>query len=275
MKKIYADLHSHTTHSDGKLSPKDLIAKAKSKGLSVLTITDHDTISAYEYVNGDIHLMIGVELTCYFDKREIHLLAYNFDPSDKVLNQYFTDIREQREIRAKNIIKQLQTRDVQITYDDLKKRFPLAILTRSHIAQVLSELDIVKHPWHAFKSLIADEHLNLPKVNFFTVEDAIKNIKKAGGFTSLAHPGKYYSDMQLYSLIKWGMKCIEVKHPSHNESTEKRLLNFVKQYSINFSAGSDYHGRNEDEEKFIGNFGLTEEQFEKLRRKFKINFLTS
>lgn len=270
MSKIFADLHSHTFHSDGTYSPNELAGKFKHSGVHVFSITDHDTISAYKYLDTDLKFILGCELTCYFENKEIHLLAYGFDSNNNEIENYFSILREQREERAADIIKQLHIKDVQITFEELKKEFPKSMLTRSHIASLMAKKGIVNSPFHAFKKLLSNEHLNIPKLDFLKTEDAIKLIRKYGGFTSLAHPGNFYSDLQLYSLVKSGLDSVEVKHPSNKQSTEKRLKSFAKQYSINSTGGSDYHGRNQNEEKYLGKYGLNEEQFDKLNRKFKL-----
>jgi hypothetical protein len=273
MSKIIADLHMHTTHSDGLLSPKDLQSFMKEKGLEYISITDHDTINAYSEIDSRINVIMGVEFTCYLNDKEIHLLAYNFDPSFTGLQAYFENIREQRDFRAESIIKQLHTKDIQITFEELKNRFPTAILTRSHIAQLLSEKGVVYKPRDAFKSLIADWHLNLPKVEFMTAKEAITIINKAGGFTSLAHPGKYYSDLELYYLVKCGMKSIEISHPSHKPLTQEKLQSFVKQYSLHFTGGSDYHARTDYESDLVSQYGLEVNQFEKLHKNMSIKLV--
>lgn len=278
MPNIYADLHMHTTHSDGKLSPSDLVNKLNENQVSVISITDHDTISAYNYVdtsklNSYIKLISGTELTVYFNKKEIHMLAYGFDLNNAELISYLNSIREQREERAEKIIRQLHTKDVQITYDELKKKNPKAILTRSHIAELLYQKGIVSSPWHAFKGLIDDNSLNVPKVEFKNFDQAIKIIKTAGGFCSLAHPMNNFSQIQLYYLVKFGLRAIEISHPSNSQVNQKRLQGFAKQYSLNTTGGSDYHGRTDREEKNIARFGLDEASFDKLKRQTKIEFL--
>ena len=273
MNNIYADLHSHTTYSDGKLSVSELIEKAKSHNIKVFSITDHDTISAYnEDING-IKILYGVELTVYFNSKEIHLLAYNFDKDNFELNTYLDSIKEQRANRAKNIINQLRNKEIDISFDEIYNKLDGDIITRSHIADELIEKKYAKNVYEVFTSFLSTDNVTLPKVNFIDFEDAIKLVRNAGGFVSLAHPNKHFTQTQLYNMIKNGMRCIELYHPSHNFYTLKNLTSFARQYQLNVSGGSDYHGKYYSEEKSIGHFGLTEEQFERLNKEFKLNLV--
>ncbi len=273
MNKIYADLHSHTTYSDGKLSVNELINKAKSHDIKVFSITDHDTIAAYNEEISGIKIIYGVELTVYFNNKEIHLLAYNFDKNNPELNTYLDSIKKQRINRAKNIINQLKNQQVDIDFDEIYDKLDGEIITRSHIADELIDKKLAKNVYEVFTSFLSNENVSLPKVNFISFEDAVKLVRQAGGFVSLAHPNKHFTQLQIYNMIKYGLRCLELYHPSHNFYTTRSLASFVKQYQLNVSGGSDYHGKYYSEEKSIGHYGLTEEQFEKLNKEFKLNIV--
>lgn len=273
MNNLYADLHSHTTNSDGKLSTSELIAKAEDKKFKAFSITDHDTIAAYSELTSSINIVSGIELTVYYNNKEVHLLAYNFNISDTDLNNYLDSIKQQRVNRAKNIITQLNNLEINIKFDEIYDKLEGDIITRSHIADELIEKDYAKNIYDVFQNIMTNDKISIPKVEFINFEDAIKLIKNAGGFVSIAHPNKHFTSLQIYNMIKQGMRCIEVYHPSHNFYTTRSLLSFAKQYQLKQSGGSDYHGKHKNEENNFGHYGLTEEQYFNLKREFKINYL--
>lgn len=273
MNNIYADFHSHTTCSDGLLSVSELLEKVKSLNIKCFSITDHDTISAYKQVDTSINLISGVELTVYFNGKEVHLLAYNFDLKNEELNNYLNSIKEQRVNRAKNIINQLKNQQIDIDFDEIYNKLKGEIITRSHIADELIEKKYAKNVYEVFSNYLSNDHVSLPKVNFIEFEDAIKMVKSAGGFTSIAHPNSNYSQLQLYNMIKQGLRCVEVYHPSHNFYITRHLNTFVKQFQLQSTGGSDYHGKFQNEERNIGHYGITEEQYKKLDKEFKFNVL--
>lgn len=273
MNNIYADFHSHTTCSDGLLSVNELLEKVNSLNIKCFSITDHDTISAYSQINSEVNLISGVELTVYFGGKEVHLLAYNFNLKDSELNTYLNSIKEQRINRAKNIINQLRNQQIDISFDEVYDNLKGEIITRSHIADALIEKKYAKNVYEVFSNYLSNDKVALPKVSFINFEDAIKLVKNAGGFVSIAHPNSNFTQLQLYNMIKSGMRCVEVYHPSHNFYITRHLNTFVKQFQLQITGGSDYHGKFQNEEKNIGHFGLTEEQFKKLDKEFNLNIL--
>lgn len=270
MNNIYADLHSHTTYSDGKLSVMELLEKAKKSDIKYFSITDHDTISAYNDILTDINIISGVELTVYFNNSEVHLLAYNFDLKNEELNNYLSSIKEQRINRAKSIINQLKNNKVDIDFDEVYEKLKGDIITRSHIADELIDKKYARNVYEVFSSLLSKDNITLPKVNFIKFEEAIKLVKNAGGFVSIAHPNNNYTQLQLYNMIKTGLRCIEVYHPSHNFYTTRHLNSFAKQFQLQITGGSDFHGKFNSEENNFGHYGLTEEQFQKLSKEFEL-----
>lgn len=261
MRNIYADLHSHTTFSDGRLTYQELSKKAKDKGIGVLSITDHDSIYAYKRSGYEIELFPGVELTVKYGKKEFHLLAYNFDPEHKELNDYLDGLFSKREERAEKILNQINEKRPDLTFEELKKLFPEAVLTRSHIADLIINKGYTRSPYDVYTKIINPKKINLPSLEVLDLENAIKLIRKSGGFCSLAHPSRYYTQSEIYQFIRLGMRGIEVWHPSHTRHYTKRHESFAKQYQLVKTGGSDFHGRTMDEERNFGHYGLSEEQF--------------
>ena len=273
MNNIYADLHTHTTASDGKLSTQELLVKAENNKIKVLSITDHDTINAYKDIFTNVNLVLGVELTVYYNNKEVHLLAYNFKQDNPAINEYLNSITNQRIKRAKNIISQLNAKEINISFDEIYGKLKGSIITRTHIADELIEKNYAKNIYDVFQKILSPDRIAIPKVEFIKLEDAIKIVKDAGGFVSLAHPNRHFTSLQLYNMVKQGMRCIEIYHPSHSVYTKKTLQSFAKQYYLKQTGGSDYHGKHKLEEKNFGHYGLSEEQFFQLNKEFHINYL--
>ncbi len=273
MTNLYADLHSHTIASDGKLETNELLKIAEDKKLKVFSITDHDTISAYTNISTNLNLVSGVELTTYFNNRETHLLAYNFDLKNIDLINYLDSIQEQRVNRAKNIIIQLNNLGINIKFDEIYSKLKGKIITRSHIAEELVEKEYARNIYDVFQNIMTTEKVIVPKVEFINFDNAIKLIKNARGFVSIAHPNKNFTTLQLYNMVKQGMRCIEVYHPSHNMFTTRHLQSYTKQFQLRQTGGSDYHGKHKAEENNFGHYGLTEEQFASLNKEFQLKFL--
>lgn len=273
MTNLYADLHSHTIASDGKLDTNELLQRAEGKKLKVFSITDHDTISAYTSFSTNLNLVSGVELTTYFNNRETHLLAYNFELNNIDLNNYLDSIQVQRINRAKNIITQLNNLGINIKFDEIYSKLQGKIITRSHIAEDLVEKEYARNIYDVFQNILTNEKIIVPKVEFISFDYAIKLVKNARGFVSIAHPNKNFTTLQLYNMVKQGMRCVEVYHPSHNMFTTRHLQSFIKQFQLKQTGGSDYHGKHKAEENNFGHFGLTEEQFSSLNKEFHLKML--
>jgi 3',5'-nucleoside bisphosphate phosphatase len=265
MNDIYADLHMHTLFSDGKNDTSRLTQIISSQNIEVMSITDHDTILAYSELPTGVNFVTGCELTLQFANRLIHMLAYGFDLGDKILNDYLKEIKEQRIRRAGAIVKQLVSKGLEISLDDVLESSKSEVITRTHIADYLIKNEFVGNNYLAFEKYLSDKVLEgPPAMNVHSVEDGIKMISRSGGFCSLAHPGNHYSQDELYQLIKFGMRGIEVYHPSNGRVATKRHTTFARQYQLKITGGSDYHGRHTGEDYNLAHFGLSKSQFEAL-----------
>ena len=144
----YVDLHTHTTYSDGVLTPEELLKKAESKGLRAISITDHDSIDgciearelSKEYF---VEIIDGIEFSCYEDGKEYHILGYNFDIYNSDLQRYLEEFREERYIRAGKIVEKLNNLDVPIEFKDVENKAGKAPIARPHIASVMNEMGVV------------------------------------------------------------------------------------------------------------------------------------
>ncbi len=254
-----ADLHLHSTASDGKMNPKEVVITANNLSLAVIALTDHDTIGGVETARQaakdlDVEVMSGVEITAAFDDREIHMLAYNFDLNDKNLNIFIKDHQKARVDRAKSIIKNLQKKGLKLTIDEVLAEAQVRNVGRPHIAAVLRDKGYVSSIKEAFIRYLGDKALGGIKNNYHRLEHIIAVVKEAGGVIVVAHPGRLYSEKQLNRFIEAGIDGLETVHPSHSHEIQKRLEHFVKSHGLLMTGGSDFHGSTK---KYYHHFGIT------------------
>jgi predicted metal-dependent phosphoesterase TrpH len=254
-----ADLHLHSVYSDGKLTPEELFIKAKDRGISAISITDHDSIDgniialdlAKKY---DIDFLTGVEFSCYDDGQEYHILAYGLDVFNEHLRLRLGEFQEARYKRAEIIHQKLLSLGLNIEFDLIVEKAGKAPISRPHIATALLELGIVKHYKEAFAKLIGDGcPAYEPKIHF-SVDKAIQLINECGGVAVLAHPGHMVNQSTLYKIIKFGLDGIEVIHPIHNSYLQRYYHSIASQYWLLETGGSDYHGSRDFDETNFGKF---------------------
>jgi predicted metal-dependent phosphoesterase TrpH len=255
----YVDLHTHTTYSDGILTPEELLQKATGVGLAAISITDHDSIDgcieAREFSKEySVEIIDGIEFSCYEDGKEYHILGYNFDIGNPELLRYVAEFREERYIRAEKIVAKLNTLDIAISFEQVEAKAGKAPIARPHVASVLNEMEIVPSLKEAFWKYLAEgKPAYEPKSNF-SISQALKVINKAGGVAVLAHPGKYLSQEELSKIIKIGIDGIEVLHPSHDQAAINFYKKTASQYWLLATGGSDYHGNREYDDENFGKY---------------------
>ena len=252
------DLHMHSTVSDGKYTPAEVVDLAVENGLDTIALTDHDSYDGYlpackkakEYPGTVI--IPGAEITCKFNEQEIHMLAYGFDVDAACMIDLVTNHREARIKRAAAIIEQLTSLGFDVTIDEVKAETTSSTnngspnIARPHIANVLVEKGYVASINEAFIRYLNDDELRDIKTDYRTVEDVINCVKKAGGATVLAHPGYSYNESELMELVDMGMDGIECLHPSHNYRLQKYYEELCSNYQLLATGGSDFHGYGKD-----------------------------
>ena len=270
MMEIHADLHSHTTCSDGILSPTDLVKKASDTGLSYLSITDHDTMEAHRLLNDEdipagLQIIPGIELSCTEGRREVHILGYYLDPQNEILMEYEETFRNDRKRRAEVIVNKLNGLKVGITMDDVMEKAGTGNIGRPHIAAALVDRGDVNDIQHAF-----DRYLDKGKPAFaaramFSISEATQLIKQAGGVAVVAHPQRHFSNpRQFLTLIAAGIDGVEAYHPSHWPTTIDHYRSMAFQHELLVTGGSDFHGTRHYDEGNFGTFGVRKEEVDAL-----------
>ena len=189
------DLHTHSTASDGKLNPDELIDRANRFSVDALSITDHDTIDAYKNINhlqsGKIKIIPGIEFSTQWRKIEIHILGLNIGLHDAVINKVISQQSEFRYLRAKNISKRLSNLGVEDALQNAEKYAKGKIIGRPHFAEHLIATGHAADFQQAFKKYLAVGKPAFVKQQWTTLEKIISSISVSGGSAVIAHPMKY------------------------------------------------------------------------------------
>lgn len=273
----YIDLHTHTTASDGTLSPSELVSQAYSLGLRAVAITDHDTMEGVEEAleqarKIEIEVIPGVEISVDFAK-EMHILGYFPDPYAPLMERTLEDLRQYRMERNPQIVAKLNSLGFDITLEEIKQIAGGSIVGRPHIAKVLLDKGYVESIKEAFAEYLALGKPAYVKKEKLTPEAAIEAIAASGGLPVLAHP-KYLEmteeelDGLVCRLVKAGLKGIEVYYSTHSLEETEQYWGLAKKYQLLLTGGSDFHGSSKSEislGKGTGTLRIDEELLVKLK----------
>lgn len=246
------DLHSHSTASDGELSPTELVRYAAKQGVHALALTDHDITvglsEAGEVANElGIELISGVEISTIWNKRLIHIVGLNFDPSDAMLQSGLTGLRHQRDARGEKIAHKLEKLGVADALLGAKKFSAGQILSRAHFGRFLVDAGHVKNLNDAFKRYLGDGKPAHVSAQWVDMAEAVTWIKNAGGLAVIAHPGRYrLTATKLRLLVEAFKACggdgLEVVSGSQDKKDTRKMADLSQRYELYASIGSDYHG---------------------------------
>lgn len=255
MTSFRADLHCHSTCSDGSFTPLQLLDLAAEKGLKGLSITDHDSIAAYSPDTLErakqlgITLIPGVEFSTGINQTSIHLLGYNFSLQNPELISFCIDHANRRKIRCKAILKRLAELNMPIDEEEfldavaaLSPKQQNRIIGRPHIAQMMVKLGYVQSIPEAFKKYIGEEKPCFVQEKHISPEKTIEVIRKAGGVAIIAHPHLIKKTEILKRLLEMdfdGIECYYSKFFSHEHLRWIKIANHRKWL---ITGGSDFHG---------------------------------
>ncbi|MBV7274926.1 PHP domain-containing protein [Clostridium sp. PL3] len=263
---LYADLHIHSNYSDGKFSPEKIVDLSKRKNIKYISITDHDTIDSQYIVNDtsikNINIIPGLEISSQYKDSEIHILAYFIDLENKNLKNSLNNIKYSRQERVRRIISKLNDLNIDINIEDIDKEDYNKSIGRPHIAKVLVDKGLVGSIKEAFQKYLMKNRPAFVERCKIDYKEALKLILDAKGVPILAHPGEIYRNINIESIIKdlkmYGLKGIEVFHPSHSPKTINNFYNLAKKYSMAITGGSDCHGNKMNGEYMLGTIGINE-----------------
>ncbi len=252
-----ADLHLHTTHSDGALSPHDLVQKARDAGLNTIAITDHDNVAALDEAiewgrSMGVEVITGLELSVTLSEKDVHILAYFFDRKNPNLLEYLEFFRRERLKRAERIVQKLNSINISLDLHDVLEQAGIGSVGRPHIANALVEQGMIGSYHEAFEKYIGVNGPAYEEKYHISPADAFKLIASSGGLSFLAHPGKYMTEVEISALIQSGLDGIEVVHPSHSPTLQEYYRGVVNHYFLLESGGSDFHGGKKNDEYAFG-----------------------
>lgn len=246
------DLHIHSNFSDGTFSPKEIVKMAKARGLSAISITDHDTaegidealMAGREY---GVKVIPGVELSIAHKGLNVHLLGYYFDHHDQVLLDKIKVVQKSRKDRNYKIIKKLNELNIKVSYGEVKAMTLTGQIGRPHIAKLLMKKGYVRSLDEAFAKYLGKGAKAYMKRFLYGSTEAIDIIHKSGGLAVLAHPVQVDPTYQqlpdvVKELTQAGLDGVEVYYPSHARKAKKMLNKLASQFDLIVTGGSDYHG---------------------------------
>ncbi len=246
------DLHSHSTASDGTLSPSELVSHAAALGVGVLALTDHDDVAGLEEARRTaeevgIALVNGVEVSVTWGSRTIHVVGLRIDPTSTALYEGLARIRESRIGRAERIAAELDRAGIHGSLEGAYEFAEKGIIGRTHFARFLMNRGLAKDMRTVFKKYLVKGKPGHVSHRWAELGEAVEWIRSAGGIAVMAHPGRY--DMgrtTLESLMaefkEAGGTAMEVISGSHSPDMNRHMAEVAVRHGFLASRGSDYHG---------------------------------
>lgn len=256
-----ADLHIHTTASDGLMSPEEVVRWASVKRLAAVGITDHDTINGIAPAKEAstiyrVEVVPGIELSTLFEKEEIHILGYYIDYKAGWFLDILKKIQNSRYERAERIVGKLKDMGIDITLEQVKNIAEDGAIGRPHIARAMINKGYISNIKDAFKGYIGKDCPAYVDRYKLSSDEAIYMIKRLGGISVLAHPGLIKSKVGIGRILDLGIDGIEVYHSKHDDDTVRYLLSVANARKLFITGGSDCHGIMLNNEPIIGNFSV-------------------
>ncbi|HAH21128.1 MAG: hypothetical protein A2Y00_00535 [Omnitrophica WOR_2 bacterium GWF2_43_52] len=240
----YADLHLHTSFSDGTQSLSELIALAKEAHLRCISITDHDSVAAYlpALPVSDIEIIPGIELTADYNNTEVHILGYCIDYSQPWFQEKLNDICDVRVSRMREMCEKLTALGMPIAVEEIAKFAGHNCVGRLHLARMLSRKGFVSSVQEAFNKYIRDGGPAYVSHFRLSPQEVIALIRKAHGVPVLAHPYCLPFQDMIFDFIKDGLMGLEVLYPEHTPAQIATYLKIAQDNNLVVTGGSDYHG---------------------------------
>ncbi len=247
------DLHTHSTYSDGTLSPLQLVIRAKKKKISVLSLTDHDTLDGLNdfsraCIKHGIKGIRGVELSARYPST-LHILGYRIGKDTSALEEKLAALRCHRNERNRIILEKLLQKGIKISYEELLREAGGDVIARPHFARILVRKGYSRNMHAAFMEYLArgaSAYVDRVKLS---PRECIDAITQSGGLPVLAHPSQTTLDEEsLLSILAelkemglWGMECV---YPGYSSQAILRYLQVASRMDLFPTAGTDFHGNN-------------------------------
>ena len=246
------DLHSHSTASDGTLTPAELVRKAAAAGVDVLSLTDHDTLDGLAEAAAaasalSMALIPGVEISVTWNRMTVHVLGLNVSPDDAVLRAGLQELRAFRDWRAEEIARRLEKKGIGGALQGARQYCKGAILSRTHFAHFLVERRHAGSLREVFKRYLVKGKPGYVSGQWASLEQALGWIRQAGGLPVIAHPARYGLTRSKLKLLigefrEAGGVGLEVVSGSHSLDETLHMAAVSREHQLFASCGSDYHG---------------------------------
>jgi len=270
-----ADLHIHTTFSDGSYTPEEIVDMGIENNFNTIAISDHDTLEgikpAINYSSEkSIDVIPAIEFSTFRGKAEIHVLGYFIDYENVTLKKKVKQIYNARKIRAQKMVDLLNQQNIDISFEEVRELAGDDYIGRPHIANLMVKKGYINKMGEAFTDqYIGNGGKAYVKKYKISPEEAIELILKSGGIPVLAHPifinhGKPLREEDIKKLKENGLKGIEVYHSKHNRKNSKYYKEVAENLDLVITGGSDFHGKNSPGVK-LGDIRLDDIYVEKLK----------
>ena len=257
------DLHTHTTASDGQYTATELVRCAYEKGITLLAITEHDSIgsicegekAAKEF---GIHFIPGIEISVK-GAREMHILGYGINVKAKEVPEMCARFQQLREERKYRILEFLEHHGVSLTLEQVEKQAGSQLIARPHFARAMVEAGYISTIREAFDRFLGTTEFAQVERPKPTPEEGIAMIQNIGGIAVLAHPSSLKMeadelDKQLQELIHYGLKGLECHYSAFTQEESDLYLNLAHRYKLIVTGGSDFHGEKVKPDITLGGF---------------------
>jgi predicted metal-dependent phosphoesterase TrpH len=253
---LNADLHAHSTVSDGTMDPAALVERAKARGVELFALTDHDEVGGIAAARVaaerlDLPFVAGVEVSVTFARHTVHILGLGIDERSQALHAGLTSVRAGRMQRAQEMADGLARVGIDGALDGaLKYAGNLDLVSRTHFARYIVERGFASETREVFGKYLTEGRPGYVPHNWASLRDAVGWITAAGGVPIIAHPGRYkLTPTEQWALFSGFREAggigLEVATSAHTRDQVKRFAEYALEFGFEGSRGSDFHGPNE------------------------------
>ncbi len=267
---VEADLHVHSTASDGECTAEELMAAARRLKLQAVAITDHDSVGSTERAlaagkKAGITVIPGVEISCVYSGDEIHILGYYIDYQNEGLSDLLSLLRQSRYDRLEGMLAKARKLGFSLQPEDVEFD---GVPGRAHLGRALVKKGYVRDMTEAFSRYLKLGGPLYVERYPISPEEIMEAIRKAGGVTSLAHPGLLKDPGLPAKMISCGVDALEAYYPMHTPRQTREFRELAKRHGLALTGGSDFHGPANNSTP-MGSTGVSLEQVRDLEKRIK------
>lgn len=267
----FADLHLHTSFSDGTWTPEELVLQAQKSGLSCIAVTDHDTVegcarAAEACAAVKMEFIPGAELTAEHEDTELHVLGYFLDTQNQKLLSEIAKFQAVRQNRIHEMVARVNELGVPLKAESVFELANCRSPGRPHVARAMAKAGFVKNLDEAFERFLKKGRPAWVPKSKISAMEAIELVHQAGGLAVMAHPGLNRTDNIIPALVAAGLDGIECFHTKHSTAMSERYLEIADKYNLLVTGGSDCHGFSKGK-PLIGTVKLPYEHVDKMKER--------